>query len=481
MSNLPELLREFFERSAYQSVSELAEAVQVYAPVSRPYVSHMLSGRRQNPSYDKLMAVAQALRLDPQDTQRLLAAAGFAPSPEATLSPSSLLTYSPKIERVIIALDRFSQRPNASAEIIERLVQRMEAMIEGAEATLGQAQPQPLRPLPAQNLAPEEGLIDDLLGDILSQEAAHPLDTLFASLEETARSDRWEAKRRIAEALPKLVQLQPEGALRLADILRGDYHPDYRADIRRRVVEALPVLFDHRPEGALDLLTYRDQDEVYTAMATVEVLHDLRRADKIDEVTERQIVGQWQYSEPLHQQVVTDLGEWLKLADSDPAAALASLNARTGDPERLVKITIQRLPPRLLAARPQETLDLLFYFLRKNEDGSPAEHQNLRRPVSRALPQIFDALAARPALEAQVERLLGLLAVDPDIHVRRALSDALDRLAVQSDRLTVAVLESLLRDGDAHIRQRAWRTLLRLADLYPDRAEAFYGRLLTRA
>ncbi len=214
-------------------------------------------------------------------------------------------------------------------------------------------------------------------------------------------------------------------------------------------------------------------------MATVEMLHDLRWVDKIDVVVENRVVSQLQYSNSLHEELVADLRKWLTLADSDPDAALASLNARRSDPERLVKITIQRLPPRLLQTRPKETLELLFYFLRKNEDGSPAEHQNLRRPVSRALPQIFDALAAQPDLEPDVERLLGLLAVDPDIHVRRALADALDRLAVQSDRLTVAVLEPLLRDGDAHIRQRAWRTLLRLADLYPDRAEEFYGRLLT--
>lgn len=480
MSDLPTLLKEFYERSSYASLSELTEAVQSHGSVSKSYLSHMLSGRRQNPSYDKLVAVAKALRLDPEDTQRLLAAAGFAS--EAVPPPSPLLTYSPEIERGVTALQQLMQTPGVSIEAVERFVDGLVAMIEAVIiARGGTPSPQPLRPLPAQNLAPEEGLIDDLLGDILSQEAAHPLDTLFASLEETARSDRWEAKRRIAEALPKLVQLQPDGAFRLADILRSDYHPDYRADIRRRVVEALPALFDQRPAAALDLLSYRDQDEVYTAMATVEVLHDLRRVNKIDVATEARIVNQWQYSDSLHEELVADLREWLTLADDDPDAALVSLNARKGNPERLVKITIQRLPPRLLPTRPQETLALLFYFLRKNDDGTPAEHQNLRRPVSRALPQIFDALAARPDLEADVERLLGLLAVDPDIHVRRALSDALDRLAVQSDRLTVAVLEPLLRDKDAHIRQRAWRTLLRLADLYPDRAEAFYGRLLAGA
>jgi len=51
--------------------------------------------------------------------------------------------------------------------------------------------------------------------------------------------------------------------------------------------------------------------------------------------------------------------------------------------------------------------------------------------------------------------------------VRRALGDALDRLASLSADLVVKVLDMLIQDQDPYVRQRAWRTLLQLADLYP--------------
>jgi 3-methyladenine DNA glycosylase AlkC len=140
--------------------------------------------------------------------------------------------------------------------------------------------------------------------------------------------------------------------------------------------------------------------------------------------------------------------------------------------------------PRLLKSLPEATLDLIAYFLRPSSvDGKPAEHQNLRRPVSKALPEIFNLLQEparqRPQLTEKIGLILQALAQDPDLHVRRALSDALDRLAGLNVDLVVTILDISIQDQDPYIRQRAWRTLLQLADLYPDRANEYYARLLT--
>jgi len=61
------------------------------------------------------------------------------------------------------------------------------------------------------------------------------------------------------------------------------------------------------------------------------------------------------------------------------------MNANRAHPERIFRICILRVAPRLLKSQPEATLDLIAYFLRQNEAGTPAEHQNLRRPVSKAL------------------------------------------------------------------------------------------------
>jgi hypothetical protein len=480
MSQLAALLKEYFERSPYKTVTDLTEAAQAYAPMSKSYVAHILRGDRQNPAYDKLMAIAYALKLDQPSTNRLLEAAGLPVAPPAN----------PQVERLVEALQGLAQTPGVSPASVRLLVDGLLLMVEAFKAGLGHlppagvaAPPQSLtlRSLPAARLTPEEGLIDDLLGEILSRGETHPLDALFQSLEEAARGEQWEVKRRAAEALPRLVQLQPEATLRLAALLRQDYHPDYRADIRRRVVEAAPLLYPHRPQEALQLLASREQDEIYMAMAAVEVLHDMESSGLINaEIAEQYFQALEVDGQPARQQpVIQFLHQLLSEAQTDPDLALATMNANRAHPERIFRICIQRTAPRLLARRPDEALALIFYFLRRDEAGRPAEHQNLRRPVSRALPDILELLAAAPERQAQLGRLLQLLAQDPDIHVRRALGDALDRLAVLNGEAAVAVLDDLIEDQDPYVRQRAWRSLLQLADLYPEQAARYYERLLT--
>ena len=164
-----------------------------------------------------------------------------------------------------------------------------------------------------------------------------------------------------------------------------------------------------------------------------------------------------------------------------PDIALASVNADRAHPVLIYRIAVQRVSPRLLHARPVQALDLMLYYLRRAEDGQPVEHQNLRRPVSKALPDILELLVeAESSHQEKIGELLQALADDPDIHVRRALGDALDRLVEVNVELGVAVLDTLIQDQDPYVRQRAWRVLLRLTDLYPEQAAEYYAQLLTR-
>jgi hypothetical protein len=269
-------------------------------------------------------------------------------------------------------------------------------------------------------------------------------------------------------------------------VLRQDYHLDYRADIRRRVVEAVPVLYRHRPEAALALLASRERDEVYVAMATVEALHDLRRAGLVTSEVAEQYVQALRLEEPGQQEAIDFLHELLQDTLTAPDAALAKMHENRGHPERIFRICIVRTAPRLLAHRPEPALDLLAYFLRRDEAGQPTEHQNLRRPVSKALPDVLALLPAASVPDAsqtimeKIGRMLEALAHDSDIHVRRALGDALDRLVRVSAEQGVVVLDILIDDKDPYVRQRAWHTLLQLSELEPERATQFYERLLRK-
>jgi HEAT repeat protein len=479
MSQLAVLLQEYYERSPYRSVAELARSARQHAALSDSYLKNLLQGRRLNPAYDKLMAVALALGLNQADTTRLLEAAGLPATP----------AHDPQIQRVTAALHALADTPGISTSTVGAVVDGVLLMIEGFKASLdASATLSPiaseaavsLRNLPAGRLSQEESVIDDLLGEILARGETHPLSSLFQSLQEAAQGDSWEVKRRISEALPRLVQLEPQATLQLASILRLDYHPDYRADIRRRVIEAVPALYAHRPQDTLALLPPRAQDEVYTAMAAVEALFDMQQNGLITSETAQQYTGVMQLDDPLHQEVVNYLHQMLEQIPGAPEKVLASLGVHRSHPERIFRICVQRITPRLLPILPDPVLELMLYFLRRDESDQPAEHQNLRRPVSRALPEILRLFDKAPSSRReQIERILQALAQDPDIHVRRALGDALDILAMVSSEVLVNTLDKLIMDQDPYVRQRAWRALVQLADLYPEQAAGYYARLLT--
>jgi hypothetical protein len=72
------------------------------------------------------------------------------------------------------------------------------------------------------------------------------------------------------------------------------------------------------------------------------------------------------------------------------------------------------------------------------------------------------------------------LVQDPDIHVRRALGDALERLVSTSPELGLSIMEPMIFDPDPYVRQRTWRAVFELDKFYPDQAHDYYIKLLTR-
>ncbi|MEM7032020.1 MAG: hypothetical protein AAF629_20875 [Chloroflexota bacterium] len=488
MSQLGTRLREFYKQSRYRSMAALTEAAQGYTEISESYIKQLMRGVRQRPSYDKLFGIIQALDLSREQADELLLLAGFPPS---QTSDNDQIT--PQIQRMIDALVRLRQMPGLPAQSFEAVADGFIQMVEGVrfafeadETTISdqadvKSSLQPaLHRLPASNLPIEESVLDDLLGDLFSRSDDDPISNLFVTLKQVVGEDRWESKRRVTEALPQLVQMQPEATFELAYALRDDYHPDYRADIRRRVVEAVPSFYAANPEMALALLAFRERDEVYIAMATLEVLHDLEVAQQLTAEKAQQHLAAIHVDDDTQQAVIDDLKILLLEVRQNPTAALHRLQHMQTVDDRLVKIVVQRTAPRLFESFPIEALHLMFAALRKNEDGFPIEHQNVRRPVSKALPQIYTLWAdAEPALADQITEILRALAQDPDIHVRRALGDSLNRLILFDSDLAVDTMELLIQDKDPYVCQRALSAFFKLADRYPEKAQTYSARLFT--
>ena len=127
MSRLATLLREFYERSSYKSIAALAEAAQEYTPLSESYLKHILLGNRWNPAYDKLMAIAQALALGPEETNRLLEAAGFSALPATEPATPA----NPYLQRLMEAFTQLAQTPGISTESLRMAVHTATMVLDG--------------------------------------------------------------------------------------------------------------------------------------------------------------------------------------------------------------------------------------------------------------------------------------------------------------------------------------------------------------
>ncbi len=309
------------------------------AHISYNYLQRLLAGDR-HPSDQVVYHLAQALRLSPEQTGTLLAAAGHAPSQaflQATLDaerdgiPFSAQDAHP-VTRLIHRFYRLAQRvPQSRAEAFFEEMQHFLGyahykylLCGGAnlldlapgQETVALATPTHEAEMPPEgppqldviaqlvgelHHAPEPAsvtgeessrsaqameqvltAIDHFLGMVLSGEVA-PLtyrpDIAQQVIDMVQAGAPWEIRRRIAEALPGLCRLDVEGACRLIEILRTDTDEIRGVDIRRRVLEALPALVEAAPvtlPTVLPLLQAQTGDDQYVALTTVEVCGDIQ-------------------------------------------------------------------------------------------------------------------------------------------------------------------------------------------------------------
>ncbi|MBC7252330.1 MAG: helix-turn-helix domain-containing protein, partial [Anaerolineae bacterium] len=457
-TNFGNLLREYRRRQGV-SQKELAERIG-YHP---SYVNRLERGTRPPPrQYDTIHSMASALGLTQEETDTLLIAAGLEPL-HPTHIPAEVDT--PRLRKIINALVSLHRTPGIAEEQIAYVEDTILLLLAGFSRALPTADWLPgLTPEPSSVAAVDEreALLDDLLSTVISGSREYDVGHLFAILEEVVRGDNWELKRRIAEALPALLQADLAHTLPLMLLLREDRpHPQWRTDIRRRVIEATPALYKLDPEAVPSLLHWRDGDEVYAALATLEALETI--GDKrLQEQLRDEVLA---HVPPDQEEAVRFYVELLTTTRTTPDTALVLIE-KAKDGERLTKMCITRCLARLLPTRPAEALSYMRYFLRR-VGGVPVEHQNVRRPLSRDLPQIIAVLDGTH--HTQAEEIIRALAQDEDVHIRRALSDALLTLAQSHPPLALDLIQSyLIHDPDRYVRERTWKTLPRLAALYPD-------------
>ena len=421
----------------------------------------------------QILALAKALDLQQGEVDTLLSAADLAPStaPEMSLHPRDETLY--RLAQELRALRSDPQVTQAQVRFVE---ESLLLVLRGARAALPAVDLTVLSSgaPAARTLTQEERYLDDLLGDFLAEPTAKRTMP-FTVLAAVARSPHWELKRRLAEALPALLerQVDVERTVALVDAMRIDPpDPTWRTDIRRRVIEALPALWQIDPARTAPLLHWQEGDEVYAGLAMLDALADIGPTAPTESVRE----GVLKHASETDRQALVIYAALLDNCTTDPTAALESISAHRESESRLVRICIARALYHLLPARPAETLKWMRTLMRR-QDNRAVEHQNVRRALTRHLDSLV-ALLDSPYDEPVLD-LLQAFAGDEDVHIRRAVCDTLPDLATQAPDVALDLIEdALLQDRDHFIHERTWATLRRLMNNGSERAEELCAQLI---
>ena len=421
----------------------------------------------------QILALAKALDLQQDEVDTLLSAADLAPStaPEMSLHPRDETLY--RLAQELRALRSDPQVTQAQVRFVE---ESLLLVLRGARAALPAVDLTVLSSgaPAARTLTQEERYLDDLLGDFLADPSSKRTMP-FTVLAAVTRSPHWELKRRLAEALPALLerQVDVERTVALVEAMRSDPpDPTWRTDIRRRVIEALPALWQIDPARAAPLLHWQEGDEVYAGLATLDALADIGLMAPTEAVRE----GVLGHTSETDRQALVIYAALLDNCTAAPDAALEIIAAHHESESRLVRICIARALYRLLPARPAETLKWMRTLMRRQDTGA-VEHQNVRRALTRHLDSLV-ALLDSPYDEPVLD-LLQAFAGDEDVHIRRAICDTLPDLATQAPDVALDLIEdALLQDRDHFIHERTWATLRRLMNHGSERAEELCAQLI---
>jgi hypothetical protein len=302
-------------------------------------------------------------------------------------------------------------------------------------------------------------LIDDLLGKFISGKweitASDPAEGFFAVLEDVSRHGSYEMRRRISEALPALFRWRLDKAENLARILRHDWDDDWKTDIRRRVVESTPFLLSKKAESATFFLDYHEKDEIFTAMAIVEVAHEWLRSDrkKMEEffVNFKSKVQQIYSAEEIEGLAV--LNDIMKTISANTFEAVKKMEDLCKSKNVYVRIAVARHIPSVFQKFPDSAFNLMECFLK------PEEHENVRRPIAKenCTKAIINALKD-PRLKNRAESILWKLFKDSDEIIRITAFDLVDELMTVDLKLCQDIVNFVAdNEKNEHLQRRARR------------------------
>lgn len=320
-------------------------------------------------------------------------------------------------------------------------------------------------------LCGEEGKIDELLGILIAGKLQSvqidPLYEFFETLKDLCRNSSVEMRRRIAEALPALFRMDLERAEDVAEILRHDWDETWKADNRRRMVESLVHVIRKDPDFVFKNQSILDGDEVYTVIASVEVIHLWQETDRYfqGKLAVNNLLGDMRVRgfEADALEAIEEFWRFLSTLSSNRAAGAKLFSELKTTSNTYLQICLARNIRKLCGdhfkcfrkgtctGSPHFVLDQMEFFLAEDKD------RNIRRPMAKE--DSLDCLTILLKYKAHAERSKGMirrLVNDSDEIISITTFDKIERiLDVDADFGRDIVAEVLKKATHPKLIERA--------------------------
>jgi transcriptional regulator with XRE-family HTH domain len=301
----------------------------------------------------------------------------------------------------------------------------------------------------------------------------------------------WDIRCHVTKALPSLGQFDVATTEQLMILLRDDKDVVHGTDIRRRVVEACSSFFEAFPLSLpiiIKLLYPISEDDIYVALATIEVCGNIQIHLKKILEDQKSEPGRKKHSEPEEQMLALCrryqaeipkiqrqlLSVWegtaheciqFSMALHDllgaPDTLLHSLREGLHSPEKLLQFVATRYLEHVLSIKPVETLELYKVLLQQTV------WSNVRRTIAKALPKLLHCMEESSLVVRTLARTVIMgLATDADIYIRRAVADSAMQLFYIDREFLFILLRQMHNDKDQTVRSRLQPAVLQLAQIW---------------
>jgi hypothetical protein len=317
-------------------------------------------------------------------------------------------------------------------------------------------------------LEEEEPKIDELLGILIAGRweklKIDPIEEFFECLKRISKkTDNYEMRRRIAEALPALFKIDFEESKDIVEILRKDWDQRWKADNRRRTIEELSFIINKDKDFVKKNLQIEEGDEIFTVFAIVEVLEELKRKSKIKDAERifSQLNDEMQKKKFGKDEVgaISELWRLLDLINSNPDKALESFEELKNSHNLYIQICVARNVKHFCKKAREKTLELMDHFIGEEK------HKYVRRPIAKedSVDCLIDILRDK-RLREKAKTIIWRLIKDSDGIIRIATFDKIEKIIDIDHELGKEIVVYVANsDPDPILRRRAENLLKKVS------------------